>query len=112
DYQIVVNTRSIYGMFEYLGAVMNTDPAKQPTLVDYKVPSEVTPVGPLLTVTSSAGAFGIGCFTAVHYGGKNYCVPQESARTTKQVFNVLSALVALKQSPGDLPASQSVLIAP
>jgi hypothetical protein len=112
DYQIVVNTRSIYGMFEYLGAVMNADPKKQPVLVDYKVPSEVTPVGPLLTVTSTAGAFGVGCFTAVHYGGKNYCVPQESARTTKQVFNVLSALVALKQSPGDLPASQSVLIAP
>jgi hypothetical protein len=39
-------------------------------------------------------------------------VPQESAQTTKQVFNVLSALVALKQSPGDLPASQTVLVAP
>jgi hypothetical protein len=63
-------------------------------------------------VTTSGGVFGAGCFTAVNYGGKSYCVPQESTQTTKQVFNVLSALVALKQSPGDLPASQAVLIAP
>jgi hypothetical protein len=111
DYQIVVTTRSIYGIFNYLGAVMNTPAKQQPVLVDYKVPSEVTPVGPLLTVTSS-GVFGTGCFTAVNYGGRNFCVPQESAQTTKQVFNVLSVLVALKQSPGDLPASQAVLIAP
>jgi hypothetical protein len=111
DYQIVVTTRSIYGIFNYLGAVMNTPTKQQPVLVDYKVPSEVTPVGPLLTVTQG-GILGTGCFTAVNYGGRGYCVPQESAQTTKQVFNVLSALVALKQSPGDLPASQTVLVAP
>src|SRR5665213_4437812 len=111
DYQIVVTTRSIYGIFNYLGAVMNTPTKQQPVLVDYKVPSEVTPVGPLLTVTQG-GILGTGCFTAVNYGGRGYCVPQESAQTTKKVFNVLSALVALKQSPGDLPASQTVLVAP
>ncbi len=111
DYQIVVTTRSIYGIFNYLGEVMNTPDAKAPKLVDYNVPSEVTPIGPLLTVTQG-GILGAGCFSSVTYGGKNYCVPQESAQTTKQVFNVLSALVALKQSPGDLPASQTVLVAP
>jgi hypothetical protein len=111
DYQIVVTTRSIYGMFNYLGAVMNTPAAKAPVLVDYHVPSEVTPVGPLLTVTQG-GVLGAGCFSSVTYGGKSYCVPQDGAQTTKQVFNVLSALVALKQSPGDLPASQTVLVAP
>jgi hypothetical protein len=72
----------------------------------------VTLAGPLLTVTTSGGVFGGGCFTAVTYGGKTYCVPQESTQTTKQVFNVLSALTALKQSPGDLPAAQTVLVAP
>jgi hypothetical protein len=110
DYQIVVTTRSIYGMFNYLGAVMNAPPPEAPVLVDYRVPSETTPAGPLLTVTT-ASAFE-GCFTSVRYGGRTYCVPQQDAQTTKQVFNVLSALVALKQSPGDLPTSQTVLIAP
>ena len=111
DYQILVTTRSIYGIFNYLGAVMNTPPAKAPVLVDYHIPSETTPVGPLLTVTEG-NVLGAGCFTSVNYGGKSYCVAQEGAQTTKQVFNVLSALVALKQSPGDLPVSQTVLIAP
>jgi hypothetical protein len=110
DYQIVVTTRSIYGIFNYLGAVMDVPEAQRPILVDYHVPSETTPAGPLLTITT-ASAFS-GCFTAVRYGLRSYCVPQEGAQTTKQVFNVLSALVALKQSPGDLPASQTVLIAP
>jgi hypothetical protein len=112
DYQIVVTTRSIYGIFNYLGSVMNETAKVQPALVDYKIPSEVTLAGPLLTVTTSGGVFGGGCFTAVTYGGKTYCVPQESTQTTKQVFNVLSALTALKQSPGDLPAAQTVLVAP
>jgi hypothetical protein len=58
-----------------------------------------------VTVTQG-GILGTGCFTAVNYGGRGYCVPQERAQTTKQVFNVL------KQSPGDLPASQTVLVAP
>jgi len=105
DYQIVVTTRSIYGIFNYLGAVMNTPTKQQPVLVDYKVPSEVTPVGPLLTVTQG-GILGTGCFTAVSYGGRGYCVPQESAQTTKQVFNVLSALVAFETvawRPAGLP---------
>jgi hypothetical protein len=110
DYQILVTTRSIYGIFNYLGAVMDTPPEKAPVLVDYHVPSETTPTGPLLTVTTASGFSG--CFTSVRYDGRSYCVPQENAKITKQVFNVLSALVALKQSPGDLPVSQTVLIAP
>lgn len=111
DYQIVVTTRSIYGIFNYLGAVMNDPPSRQPMLVDYHVPSETTPAGPLLTI-NQGGAFAIGCFTSVNYGGRGYCVPEDGAQTTKQVFNVLSALVALKQSPGDLPVAQTVLVAP
>ncbi|HEX4196563.1 MAG TPA: hypothetical protein VHZ26_03895 [Caulobacteraceae bacterium] len=111
DYQIVVTTRSIYGIFNYLGAVMDAPPSEQPMLVDYKVPSETTPAGPLLTVNHT-GILATGCFTAVNYGGKGYCVPEDGAQTTKQVFNVLSALVALKQSPGDLPVAQTVLVAP
>jgi hypothetical protein len=111
DYQIVVTTRSIYGIFNYLGAVMNDPADKQPMLMDYKVPSETTPTGPLLTVNET-GVFATGCFTSVVYGGKGYCVPEDGAQTTKQVFNVLSALVALKQSPGDLPVAQTVLVAP
>jgi hypothetical protein len=108
--QIQVDFRSIYAIFNYLGGVID-HPEAPVTLVDYHVPSEITPAGPLLTVVSTTDAFG-GCFTALRYGGKGYCVPQEGADNTKKIFNVLNALVALKQSPGDLPVAQSVLINP
>ena len=48
----------------------------------------------------------------MNYEAKTYCVPQDGADITKNIFNVLSVLVALKQSPGDLPATATVLVAP
>jgi hypothetical protein len=109
---VVVIFRSTYSIFKFLGSVMNiTDAAHQPVLTDYHIPGETTPEGRLLTVSSGEGWRG-GCFTALSYGGKHYCVPQEGdgAETTKNIFDILSALVALKQSPGDLPVNQPVLI--
>jgi len=127
DTEVEVTTRSVYSMFTYLGNVMNVvdSGAATPALVDYAgdykatnpaaLPPEQTPVGPLMNVTANAGPYaGLGddCFVAVNYGGRGYCVPQKGSQVTKDIFNVLSVLVALKQSPGDLPATQSVLIAP
>jgi hypothetical protein len=110
DLEVEVTTRSIYGVFNYLGKVM-AHPESAPELVDYAVPSETTPNGPLLNVQSTDSVAG-GCFSVLTYEQKTYCVPQEGAQVTKNIFNVLNVLVALKQSPGDLPASQTVLVAP
>jgi hypothetical protein len=127
DTEVEVTTRSVYSMFTYLGNVMNVAGAgaPRPALVDYgndyktkdpnAQPPEQTPVGPLMNVTAGGGPYGtlgIDCFAAVGYAGRSYCVPQKDSQVTKDIFNVLSVLVALKQSPGDLPATQSVLIAP
>src|SRR5208337_4920417 len=127
DTEVEVTTRSVYSMFTYLGNVMNVadSGAPPPALVDYSADyktkdastpaPEKTPEGQLMDVTAGAGAYaGLGddCFVAVSYGGRSYCVPQNGSLVTKDIFNVLSVLVALKQSPGDLPATQSVLIAP
>jgi len=127
DIQVEVTTRSVYSMFTYLGNVMNVadSGAPPPVLVDYgadyrtqnpaAVPPERTPEGPLMNISTADGAYGGSggdCFVAVDYAGRNYCVPQKGSQVTKQIFNVLSVLVALKQSPGDLPATQSVLISP
>jgi hypothetical protein len=109
DVEVEVTTRSIYGIFRYLGQVM-AHAESTPQLVDYGVPSETTPAGPLLTVTAPATAGA--CFSAVRYEGQTYCIPLEGSQTSKDIFNVLSVLVALKQSPGDLPATATVLVAP
>ncbi len=123
DTEVEVTTRSTYGMFSYLGAVLNiAGSADAPRLIDYGkdyqtrdktiIPPERTPEGPLVNVNGTGGPLGSGCFTAVGYSGQTYCVPQQDSLITKDIFNVLTVLVALKQSPGDLPASQTVLIAP
>jgi hypothetical protein len=105
-YQIEIYTRSIYGIFTYLGEIMR-QPQLTPTLNDYGVPGEITEPGQILTVSSRVEPK---CFTAVRYDDAQYCVPREGAANTLQLFNIMSALIALKQSPGDVPVSQTVLV--
>ncbi|HLK23275.1 MAG TPA: hypothetical protein VKT30_01310 [Caulobacteraceae bacterium] len=113
-YKIEVIFRSTYGIFRYLGQIVN-DPGEAPVLSDYSqdypngVP-EFTPQGSLFKVETGHGF--PGCFTAVPYEGKIYCAPSEGdgSRTTREIFNMLTALVALKQSSGDIPASSAIVI--
>ena len=111
--QVEVVFRSTYGIFQYLGGIVAAPDAQTPQLLDYHIPGETTPAGPLLDVRRAGGVLGTGCFTAITYGGEHFCVPAEGdMRNTKDVFGILVALLALKQSPGDLPAPQAVLLAP
>jgi hypothetical protein len=105
-YEIEIYTRSIYGIFTYLGEIMR-QPQLTPSLNDYGVPGEVTQPGQILTVSSHVEPT---CFTAVRYDNEQYCVPREGAPNTLQLFNIMSALIALKSSPGDVPVSQTVLV--
>jgi hypothetical protein len=52
------------------------------------------------------------CFTAVSYQSHRYCIPNGGRELdmTKDVFNILVSLLALKQSPGDLPTPQTVVL--
>jgi len=109
DYEVEVFTRSTSSIFRYLGKAL-ADPAHQPMLVDYGVPSEVTPQGPLMDVQAQGGIVGFGCFAHVYYADRPWCVPEHGQQTTRDIFNVLTMLVSLKQQPGDLPASSSLLI--
>jgi hypothetical protein len=53
------------------------------------------------------------CFAAARYDGQFYCVSRgPEAANTRTIFSILNSLVILKQSPGDLPLSQTVLVAP
>ncbi|HEX3918099.1 MAG TPA: hypothetical protein VHW60_12240 [Caulobacteraceae bacterium] len=108
-YEIVVYTRSIFGIFKYLGGLIGRGETGAVQLHHYpQLVSEQTFDGQLLTVVSSGGD----CFTAVSYRGRDYCVPNQGADNTKDIFNILDALLALKTSPGDLPATPTVRITP
>jgi hypothetical protein len=103
--RIDVTTRSIYGIFYYLGHLIANGHAV--TLHDYHVPNETTEEAPLIDVRSGGGP----CFTEIEYEERTYCAPMD-ADNTKRIFALLNALIALKQSPGDLPITQTVRIEP
>jgi hypothetical protein len=108
-YEIVVYTRSIFGIFKYLGGLIGRDETGAVQLHHYpQLASEQTYDGQLLTVLHSGGD----CFAQVSYRGAAYCVPNQGADNTKDIFNILDALLALKTSPGDLPATPTVRITP
>jgi hypothetical protein len=120
--QIEIVFRSTYEIFRYLGALMNEPAASgagdcanasihaAPTICDFTTPDAPTPIGPLFKV--QPGAPLEACFTAVAYATRRYCVPNGGRELdmTKDVFNILISLIALKQSPGDLPTPQAVLL--
>ena len=119
--KLEVTTRSIFGVFYYLGGVMAHHDEATLRLHHYDLPAETTVDAPLLAVLDKpgmgpvaglGGGLGETCFTAVDYEGRHYCVPQDGADNTKRIFGILAALLALKQSPGDLPITQTVRIAP
>jgi hypothetical protein len=48
------------------------------------------------------------CFANAYLNGAFYCVPTDAGDTTKQVFSMLSQLVALNTTTGSLPTTLSV----
>jgi hypothetical protein len=110
--EIDVKTRSIFGIFTYLGALIAHDEQNRVRLHHYPLPAETTVDAPLLNVMASAEAVGGDCFTALTYAKHRYCVPEDGAENTKKIFNILNALLALKTSQGDLPITQTVRITP
>ena len=107
--QIDVTTRSIYEIYYYLGRIVRSG---QPmNLQAFDLPAERIEAAPLIDVVTdrSAPTEG-GCFSAVAYEGQTYCVPREGAENTKHIFGILNALIALKQSTGDIPVTQTVRI--
>ncbi|HEX4097764.1 MAG TPA: hypothetical protein VHX64_13630 [Caulobacteraceae bacterium] len=116
--QIDVKTRSVYGMLNYLGGLIADGKQGEGIkgavhLHEYKdLTAETTGDAVLLNVVQGAHPAG-GCFTSVTYEGQHYCVPNgPDSNTTKRIFNILNALLALKTSTGDLPVTQTVRIAP
>ena len=107
--------RSIQGIFGFLGRILAE--GKLSTVVVKSGPDRAYSgqdriggePGLLLLVTKN----GIGaCFSQIRFNGELYCIPNEGSQNTKQVFSVLSQLIALKTKTGDLPVTATVRIAP
>jgi hypothetical protein len=107
--QIDVTTRSIYEIYYYLGRIISSGQPMQ--LQAFDLPAEKIEAAPLIdVVTGHTLLMGEDCFSGVSYEGETYCVPREGAQNTKHIFGILNALIALKQSTGDIPVTQTVRI--
>jgi hypothetical protein len=98
-----LNTRSLFGIFQYLGGVMADD--VDVPLGHYGTAAETRATGTLLKVTQDRKD----CFASVDWD-RHYCVPREPNKNLREVFSIINALQALKTAPGDLPATQAVRI--
>lgn len=113
--EVDVTTRSIYGMFYYLGDIIGHDDEAYVHLHHYEdLPAETTVEEPLVDVVKGgAPSLGQGgCFAKVSYEGGTFCVPETGpgADNTKRIVAILNALLALKQSNADIPTTQTVRI--
>jgi hypothetical protein len=109
--EVEVTTRSIYGMFYYLGNIIANGDQQKVHLHHYDLTAETTVEAPLLNVIKGQALDpGLGCFDSIGYEGDHYCVPAQGADNTKRIIAILNALLALKQSNADIPNTQTVRI--
>jgi hypothetical protein len=102
---IVPVLRSPMGVFRFLGGLLTTG-AAETVLLNTADPQ--TQDARLLTV--GPGLFG--CFAQAEYLGQLYCVPATGAQNTKNVFSMLTALVALHTRRADLPPASTIVVRP
>jgi hypothetical protein len=102
---VQLNTRSLFGVFQYLGQVMNS--SSDVELWGLGAANEPKASGRLLEISNSRTD---SCFAVISRGATRYCIPTKGGDALKETFSIINALQALKTSPGDLPATQAVRI--
>ena len=103
-YAVELDTRSLFGIFRYLGAALANN---YPIALDgLGAPVEAKASGPLMTVIKDKHD---NCFATAEWR-QQYCVPLENSDNLKQIFSIINALQALKTSPGDLPFTPTVRV--
>jgi len=90
---VEIGTRSTFAIYNFLGILMNHQDFD---INKFKGPTDDSHV---LTVIKGQPT---GCFSSVAFELGIYCVPIDGAANTKRTFSILSQLLALKTTTGDL----------
>jgi hypothetical protein len=114
--------RSPYSVFQYYGRLLATDTASRVKLIDAFTPRLATGDANIFTVASTIG---LGddilptlkkklsdCFARASHNREVYCVPNEGANNTKEIFVLLNVLVNLSTTRSALPITPTFLVAP
>jgi streptogramin lyase len=90
-------TRSTYGAYDYIGAILRNNADIQNLLPDgagYRGMVRVAPSGD--------------CFAKVAYRNVQYCVPEDASRT-KRLFALLHQLQQLNTAPSNTPTTLTIV---
>jgi hypothetical protein len=101
--KFIILPRSPFAVFGYFGHVLRTQ-ATVPVRLYWNSRTTVPDDNRILTISNDFGS----CFAKTFYFGSFYCVPYEGSDTTKQVFAMLTQLVALSTTSGSLPTTLEV----
>lgn len=94
--QVQLHTKSVYGMYEYLGALMRVN---TPIVFEKFKLQDST----VFTITHET----TDCFVSVDYEGQHYCVPN-SANNTKRLIALLRQLMSILTTPSGQAATSTV----
>lgn len=99
--------RSTFSAFSYFGHMVRSYPTTPTRL--YWPDRTVNSNDPWdLQVLTISKAPSVGCFASTYLNAEFFCVPSDAGETTKQVFSMLSQLVALSTTTGSLPSTLEV----
>jgi hypothetical protein len=94
NHSIEIGTRSTFSMYNFLGSLAREQDSEINRMVDPTVEDRH-----VLTINQGQP---VGCFVSAVLEFGVYCVPIDGAANTKRTFSILSQLLALKTTTGDL----------
>jgi hypothetical protein len=106
QYTVVIGTRSTFAMYNFLGRLLNRQDSEANTLIG---PLSGDDDRRILTVIKGQA---IGCFVYAVFNIGLYCIPIDGAQNTKGAFSILSQLLALKTTTGDLQLLPMIRLLP
>jgi hypothetical protein len=104
---VEIGTRSTFSMYNFLGRLMNNQESDANMLIGPLVEEDYD--RHILTVIKGKPT---GCFASAFFNLGVYCVPIERAQNTKSAFSILSQLLALKTTTGDLQLLPTIRLLP
>jgi hypothetical protein len=106
-YSVIIGTRSTFSIYNFLGRLVK----QQNSVANHMIgpPSEEEYDPQILTINMGQVT---GCFTATEFNLGLYCVPIQGAQNTKTSFSILSQLLALKTTTGDLQLTPTLRLVP
>jgi hypothetical protein len=97
---IRISTRSVFGIYEYLGRLVRRGESLKARFSDVEDPY-------LFSVSSDL----TDCFVSISDMGRVYCVPN-SANNTKRIFAIIRQLIGILTAPSNQPSTQTVRTTP